>query len=122
MTTATALPTFLEGKTHVTVRSHGQQVWFDETRAGSTLADAVHDLDGLKAVLLLEGGTVKDVSAEAARLWYEINRDEVETVFDIPDFIHGQPDVHNEIYSDICERRYEARAYVSHINSLGGRL
>jgi predicted DCC family thiol-disulfide oxidoreductase YuxK len=116
-----ALPNFLDGPTYVPVRMHSETAWFDETRASSSLKDAVEDIDNLEAVILIEGGKVIDVSVEAAQLWYTLNRDDIDTVFDIPAFIHEQ--IHNEVYDDICASRYEANAYADHTRAgWGGRL
>lgn len=117
---ATAVPNYLEGQTYVPVRKYDEGTYFDETKAGTTLKDAVSDIDNLVGVALFDGGIVKDVSTEAARLWFELNSDQVDSVFDIPPFIHEH--LHNEVYADIQESRYQADAYFAHENSLAGRL
>lgn len=111
-----ALPNYLEGPTYVPLRKHGEDTWFDETRANSSLKDAVEDIDKLEAVILIENGTIIDQSVEAAEMWWALNKHECDTVFDVPNFIHEH--IHNQVYDEIAASRYEARCYADHTGRL----
>lgn len=96
----------LEGPTYITTsKTCDGQLWINESRVNASLQDAIETIDGLVQVVLLEGSKGIDVTAEAAELWWTLHRDECETAFDVPTFIHDNA---SWVYSEIAVSQYNA--------------
>lgn len=105
-----SLPEFLNTPTYMTVsKTVTCGNWFMETVEGQTLEQAIECVEDISAVVLIEGGRIIDVSAEAADLWWKLHGDACDDWTDVPEFIDEH--LHNQIFETFGERDYNAHCW-----------
>jgi hypothetical protein len=83
------LADILQQPTYIPVRwfAPSRKWYLDEAVAGQSLKDVIEDLDNVSFVVCLENGTMRDVTKEAADLWWELHGADVDYDERLPDLV-----------------------------------
>jgi len=115
------IPNYLEGPNFIPLQQYDDgTVGVLETGPIDKIEDCVDHIDDAIGFVMIEGGKSVDVSSKVAELWWAQNRDDCDTMFDVPEYIHEH---YRDAYDDIAASRYEAHCQRAHERAgWGGRL